>query len=71
MLTEILCVASPETAVARVAGRAPGGVSDATPGIAEALNRAGADWRDAHHIDTDQPLADSIRDAESVWREMV
>ena len=71
VLSEILCVASPETAAARVAGRPPGGVSDATPGIAEALNRAGADWRDAHHIDTDQPLADSIRDAESVWREMV
>ena len=71
VLSEILCVASPETAAARVAGRPPGGPSDATPSIAEALNRAGEGWRDAHHLDTDLPLADSIRDAESLWQDMV
>jgi len=71
VLSEILCVASPETAAARVAGRPPGGASDATPAIAEALIRAGEDWRDAFHLDTDQPLADSIRDAETLWRDIV
>ena len=70
-LSEILCVASAETAASRVAGRPPGGASDATPGIAEALKDAGQDWRDAFHLDTNQPLADTVRDAETLWRDMV
>ncbi len=70
-LSEILCVASPQTAAARVAERPPGGVSDATPAIAEALNRAGEEWRDAYRLDTDRPLADSICEAETLWHDMV
>jgi aminoglycoside phosphotransferase family enzyme/predicted kinase len=69
-LAEILCVASVETAAARVADR-PGGVSDATPAIAEALDPAGRDWRDAFRLDTNQQLADSVREAETLWRDMV
>ena len=67
----ILCVCSPDTATARVAARPPGGPSDASPGIASALHRAAENWPDAHRLDTDQPLADSIREAETMWRDMV
>lgn len=67
----IVCVCSPQTAMARVAARPPGGPSDATPGIASALHGAGEDWPGAHRLDTDQPLADSIDEAETLWRDMV
>ena len=70
-LSEILCIASAETAASRVADRPGGGASDATPGLAEVLNVAGHDWRDAYRIDTSRPPAESARDAESLWRNMV
>ncbi len=70
-VAEILCVASAETAAARVGGRPPGDASDATPGVAKALSVTGQDWREDCRVDTTQPLVDSIRVAESLWRDMV
>ncbi len=70
-VAEILCVASADTAAARVGGRLPGGASDATPGVAKALSVTGQDWHEACSVDTTQPLTDSIGVAESLWRDMV
>ncbi len=65
-LSEILCVASAETAASRIANRPPGGVSDATAEIAGALNPARDEWSDAYHLDTNQPLPEPVRDAETL-----
>lgn len=71
VLSEIACSASAETAAERVRGRRPGGTSDATPGLAAALNAADKNWREARRIDTSQPLEESVREVEALWKNMV
>ena len=70
-LSEIACSVSVRTAASRVRGRQPGAMSDATPGVAAALNTADTDWPEAHRVDTDQPLEESVREVEPLWTDMV
>jgi uncharacterized protein len=64
---ELMCKTSANAAAHRVAARPAGGLSDATPEIATALADS-QHWREAHHVDTSQPLAESICAAEELWR---
>lgn len=59
---EFVCGAPVDAAARRVAARGPS-ASDATPEIAVALGEAGADWPQAHRLDTTRPLEQSIADA--------
>ncbi|MGA8328663.1 MAG: AAA family ATPase [Mycobacterium sp.] len=65
-LIEIVCWASVDAAVARVAHRVAG-ASDATPNIARALAVRDDTWETAHPINTSQPLAECSDKAEVLW----
>jgi uncharacterized protein len=65
---ELKCDASAGTAARRVAGRPAGGLSDATPEIATALIEDSPDWPEAQHIDTSQPLSESVSAVKELWR---
>jgi uncharacterized protein len=65
---ELKCETSVSTAASRVAARPAGGFSDATPEIATALADGSQQWPEAHRIDSDRPIAESIRTAEKHWR---
>ena len=65
---ELQCETSVSTAARRVAARPAGGLSDATPAIATALDDASQQWPETHHIDTSQPLSESACAAETLWR---
>ncbi len=65
-LLEIVCWASVGAAVSRVEHRAAG-ASDATPRIARALAVRDDTWETAHPINTSQPLAECIDEAETLW----
>jgi len=67
-VVELKCEASVSTAARRVAARPAGGLSDATPEIATALADGGQQWPEADHIDTSQPLSQSVCAAEKLWR---
>jgi hypothetical protein len=71
VLAEIVCATSAKTAAQRVGRRQPGGASDATPDIAQALGTDAGHWREAAVVDTTRAIADSVRDAEALWRDMV
>lgn len=62
-IVEFVCGAPVDTAARRVAARGPS-ASDATPEIAAALGDAGADWPQAHRLDTTRPLEESITAAQ-------
>lgn len=64
---ELKCETSVNSAARRVAARPTGGLSDATPEIATALANS-QHWPEAHHVDTSQPLSDSVCAAEELWR---
>lgn len=64
---EFMCETATATAARRVAARPAGGVSDATPAIAVALAQVRRHWPEAHRIDTDCPVADSVWAAERLW----
>jgi predicted kinase len=49
----------------RISNR-PKGASDATPQIASAMALDVHDWREARHIDTSQPLGDSVAEAQEL-----
>ena len=65
---ELKCETSVSTAASRVAARPAGGFSDATPEIATALVDGSQEWPEAHHIDTDRPLSESVCAAEELWQ---
>ncbi|MGO9102421.1 MAG: AAA family ATPase [Mycobacterium sp.] len=67
-VVELKCEASLSTAARRVAARPAGGLSDATPEIATVLADGGQQWPEADHIDTSQPLSQSVCAAEKLWR---
>lgn len=66
-LVEISCSTPAHVAADRIRNRTPGN-SDATPQIAAALAAQDAEWDTAHPIDTQQPLDQSVRVAETLWR---
>jgi len=70
-MSEILCVAPGATAAERVANRGSDAVSDATPAVAHALETDAAQWSGACVVDTTCPIAETVRDAEAMWRCMV
>jgi aminoglycoside phosphotransferase family enzyme/predicted kinase len=70
-VSEILCVAPAATAAERVGSRASGDISDATPAIARALATEASEGLWACVVDTTRPIADTVRDAEAQWRDMV
>jgi uncharacterized protein len=63
---ELLCETSVSTAAQRVAARPAGGLSDATPEIATALADS-QHWPEPHHVDTSQPLSESVCAAAELW----
>ena len=64
---EFMCDTAVATAAHRVAARPAGNISDATPQMAVALAEARQQWPEAHRIDTDCPVAESVRAAERLW----
>lgn len=68
---ELQCSAPTSTAVQRVGDRPVGAVSDATPEIAGALAAAARDWPEAHRIETNRPMPESVVVAEELWRAAV
>ena len=70
-VSEILCVAPAVTAAERVGSRASNDISDATPAIARALVTEASEGSRACVVDTTRPIADTVRDAEAQWRDMV
>lgn len=67
---ELLCETPVSTAAQRVAARPAEGLSDATPEIATALADS-QHWPEAHHVNTSQPLSESVCAAEELWRRAV
>lgn len=65
---EFMCEAPVATAARRVAARPSGSMSDATPQIAVALADVSQDWPEAHRIDTNCPIAESVCTAAELWR---
>ncbi|WP_273733653.1 AAA family ATPase [Mycolicibacterium septicum] len=63
--TELACAAPIDEAKKRIAQRQTT-TSDATPQIAEGLAAGGAEWSDAHLINTRRPLADSVAEAQRI-----
>ncbi len=63
--TELACTAPIDEAKKRIAQRQTT-TSDATPQIAEGLAAGGAEWSDAHLINTRRPLADSVAEAQRI-----
>ncbi|OFB36699.1 hypothetical protein BA059_23195 [Mycolicibacterium sp. (ex Dasyatis americana)] len=63
--TELACTVPLDEAKDRITQRR-GTNSDATPQIAEGLAAGGADWSDAHLINTRRPLADSVAEAQRI-----
>ena len=69
VMVEILCLASAAVAAERVARRPKGGLSDATPAIANALAFDGAEWSEATVVDTTRELAQTSAVALTLWRD--
>ncbi|ORV31569.1 hypothetical protein AWB98_02660 [Mycolicibacterium conceptionense] len=63
--TELACTVPLDEAKERITQRRITN-SDATPQIAEGLAAGGADWSDAHLINTRRPLADSVAEAQRI-----
>ncbi|MGA9491363.1 MAG: AAA family ATPase [Mycobacterium sp.] len=64
---EFVCETPVATAARRVAGRPAGSMSDATPQIAVALADVTEQWPQAHRIDTNRPIAESVCTASKLW----
>jgi aminoglycoside phosphotransferase family enzyme/predicted kinase len=62
---ELACTVPLEEAMTRISNR-PKGASDATPQVASAMALDVHDWREARHIDTSQPLGDSVAEAQEL-----
>jgi aminoglycoside phosphotransferase family enzyme/predicted kinase len=62
---EFVCAATHQTATARIEARTST-TSDATPDIAAALSDSDEEWRDAHHINTSRPVAESVAEAQEL-----
>ena len=71
VMSEIVCVASGSMAAERIRDRAPDDISDATPAIACAIATDVSQWPQACVMDTTRPIAETVRDAEALWRDMV
>ncbi len=65
---EVMCDTATATAARRVAARSAASTSDATPEITVALAQLRQQWPEAHRIDTDFPVADSVLAAERLWQ---
>ncbi|CRZ16768.1 bifunctional aminoglycoside phosphotransferase/ATP-binding protein [Mycolicibacterium neworleansense] len=63
--TELACTTPIDEAKKRITQRQTT-TSDATPEIAEGLAAGGAEWPDAHLINTRRPLADSVAEAQRI-----
>lgn len=68
--TELACTVPLDEAKERITQRQVTN-SDATPQIAEGLADGGADWSDAHLINTRRPLADSVAEAQRICCSMI
>ncbi|WP_242453766.1 AAA family ATPase [Mycolicibacterium sp. P9-64] len=64
-IVELVCTAPTEEAMTRIANRS-GSTSDATPRIASAMAYDDHGWAGAHHVDTTQPLSDTVAEAQEV-----
>jgi aminoglycoside phosphotransferase family enzyme/predicted kinase len=62
---ELACTLPLDDAVTRIQNR-PRTASDATPQIASAMALDVHDWREARHIDTSQPLGDTVAEAQEL-----
>jgi uncharacterized protein len=63
---EVACTGDVDQALGRIRLRGRGSHSEVTPELAERLYRAETPWAAAHHIDTTQPLSDSVAEATAV-----
>ena len=67
-LVDLMCVATTDTAAARIKARRAGN-SDVTPEIADALAVHSNGWDEAYRVDTSRGLDHSVLLAQNVWRQ--